>query len=57
MSEGKNLHRRRSLRLHEYDYLQEGACFVTLCTEGHRYLFGEIVDGTMQLNDARKIVP
>jgi REP element-mobilizing transposase RayT len=34
---------RRSLRLKDYDYTQEGAYFVTICTHGHKCLFGQIV--------------
>src|SRR3990172_10366930 len=29
-----DIHRRRSIRLPEYDYTQAGAYFVTLCTDG-----------------------
>lgn len=47
---------RRSIRLCEYDYSQEGAYFVTLCTQNREALFGQIVDGVMCLNAAGKIV-
>ena len=47
---------RRSLRLAHYDYSQTGAYFVTVCIEGRRCLFGEIVDGEMRLNDAGRMV-
>ena len=42
--------RRRSIRLKDYDYSQAGAYFVTICTQGRECLFGEIVDGKIQLN-------
>lgn len=48
--------RRRSIRLKGYDYAQPGAYFVTLCTQGHVCLFGDIVDGKMQLNEYGEIV-
>ena len=44
--------RRRSLRLAEYDYAQSGAYFVTIVTQGRLSLFGSVVDGDMQLNEA-----
>ena len=48
--------RRRSLRLAQYDYTSAGAYFVTICTNQGDCLFGCIVDGEMQLNDAGKMV-
>ena len=42
--------RRRNLRLPGYDYSSEGLYFVTICTDRRRLLFGNIADGTMQLN-------
>jgi len=47
---------RRSLRLKDYDYTQEGAYFVTICTHGHKCLFGGIVNGKMRLNSFGEIV-
>ncbi len=49
-------HHRRSIRLKEYDYSQPGAYFITICTKNRECLFGEIVDGGMELNDLCKIV-
>lgn len=40
---------RRSIRLKGYDYTQPGAYFITLCTAGRELLFGEIIDGAMNL--------
>ena len=48
--------RRKSIRLQEYDYSQAGGYFVTICTQDRDCLFGEIVDGTMILNEMGKIV-
>lgn len=45
-----DIHHRRSIRLKEYDYTQSGAYFVTIVTHEHEPLFGEIVDGVMNLN-------
>ncbi|MDF1500849.1 MAG: transposase [Anaerolineales bacterium] len=47
---------RRSIRLPGYDYSQPGAYFVTICTQGRACVFGEIVDGEMQLNAAGRMV-
>jgi len=52
MTGDQNAHHRRSIRLPGYDYAQAGAYFVTLCTQGRECLFGNVVDGVMQLNDA-----
>jgi putative transposase len=49
-------HHRRSVRLHGYDYAQEGAYFVTVCIQGKACLFGEVVDGAMRLNEAGRMV-
>lgn len=46
---------RRSIRLERYDYSSAGAYFVTICTQNRECLFGEVVDGAMQLNDAGKV--
>jgi REP element-mobilizing transposase RayT len=39
-----------------YDYSQSGAYFVTLVTQNRERLFGEIVNGSMVLNNAGKMV-
>jgi REP element-mobilizing transposase RayT len=49
-------HHRRSIRLHDYDYSQNGAYFVTICCQNKACLFGEIVNGEVRLNDAVKMV-
>ena len=51
-----NEHHRRSIRLKDYDYTQNGAYVVTICTHGRESLFGDIVDGEMRLNDFGRIV-
>jgi REP element-mobilizing transposase RayT len=47
---------RRSLRLKGYDYSSPGAYFITICTHQRECLFGEIVDGEMQLNPLGNVV-
>ena len=49
-------HQRRSIRLKGYDYSSPGAYFITICTHRQRCLFGNIVDGQMQLNAIGDIV-
>jgi REP element-mobilizing transposase RayT len=49
-------HQRRSIRLHDYDYAQVGAYFVTICAEDHSCLFGDVIDDEMRLNDAGRMV-
>jgi len=51
-----NRHHRRSIRLKEYDYIQPGAYFITICTHDRAGLFGEIVEGEMRLNEYGQIV-
>jgi REP element-mobilizing transposase RayT len=51
-----DIHHRRSIRLREYDYSANGAYFVTICTEGRECLFGEILNATMLMNDAGRMV-
>lgn len=49
-------HHRRSIRLPEYDYSQEGCYFVTIVTKHRTPIFGEIIDGEMHLSIYEKIV-
>ena len=49
-------HRRRSIRLPEYDYGAAGAYFLTICTQDRRHLFGRIANGRMYCNPAGRIV-
>lgn len=49
-------HHRRSIRLKGYDYSQVGAYFITICTQDHACLFGEISGEEMQLNGAGHMV-
>ena len=47
---------RHSIRLAGYDYSQAGVYFITICTQNRECLFGDIVNGSMILNDAGIIV-
>jgi REP element-mobilizing transposase RayT len=42
---------RRSIRLPKYDYSQDGVYSVTICTCSRQYLFGEIINCRMDLNE------
>jgi REP element-mobilizing transposase RayT len=44
-------HHRRSIRIQDYDYKQEGMYFVTICTHHRKFLFGEI-DGEKMITNA-----
>ena len=50
------IHHRRSIRLANYDYSQTGFYFITLCTYQKQYLFGEIINDEMRLNQIGKVV-
>ena len=56
MSDKSEVHRRKTLRLKNYDYSQAGAYFVTICTAHRKNLFGQIVNGEMLLNQTGEIV-
>jgi len=49
-------HHRRSIRLRGYDYSENGAYFVTICTRNREHLFGEIKNEEMRLNDAGRMI-
>jgi REP element-mobilizing transposase RayT len=49
-------HRRRSIRLKEFDYSQPGSYFVTIVSRNRELLFGEVWDDKLRLNDAGRFV-
>ena len=49
-------HHRRSIRIKGYDYSSGGAYYVTIVTQGRKFLFGEIIDGKMYVNEYGEIV-
>ena len=51
-----DIHHRRSIRLNDYDYTQAGAYFITICSWGRECLFGDILDGKLQLNEFGQII-
>jgi REP element-mobilizing transposase RayT len=50
------MHHRRSIRLKDYDYRQNGAYFVTICSHARLCLFGAVVNGEMAVNDWGSII-
>ena len=55
MAYNPDIHHRRSIRLKEYDYTQDGLYFITICTFQRTYLFGDISKGKMKLNSYGEI--
>lgn len=51
MTFNPDIHDRRSIRLKDYDYSQPGAYFVTICTNNKECLFGDVINGAIQLNE------
>lgn len=49
------IHRRRSIRIQDYDYSREGFYFITICTFNHECFFGYIENDEMVLNKFGKI--
>jgi putative transposase len=49
-------HHRRSIRLKGYDYTQAGAYYITIVAQNRTCLFGSVVNGEVQLNDAGKML-
>jgi REP element-mobilizing transposase RayT len=56
MTYDPNVHRRRSVRLKDFDYAAAGAYFVTICTHDRLCTLGEIEDGAVQPSHAGEIV-
>ena len=49
-------HQRRSVQLANYNYAEPGAYFVTIIVHKRRCIFGEVVDGKIELNGLGQIV-
>ncbi len=49
MEYNPRIHKRKSIRLKEYDYALSAEYFVTICTYNREYLFGEIINEEMKL--------
>ena len=50
MQHNSDFHHRQSIRLQGYDYSASGAYFISICTHDREYLFGYIVNETMEFN-------
>jgi REP element-mobilizing transposase RayT len=55
MKDKPKIKSRRSIRLKDYNYSDEGTYFVTICTKGHKCIFGDVMDGGIRLNEYGKI--
>ncbi len=55
MSYNPLIHHRRSIRLKDFDYSQEGLYFITMVCEGRTHRFGKIENGKMILNQCGQI--
>lgn len=49
-------HHRRSIRLAGYDYTTSGVYFVTCCTRNRECVFGDVIDGAMEINALGRVV-
>lgn len=56
MDKFQNKYRIPSARKNEWDYATSGVYFITICTEGRAYLFGEIENGEMKLSPIGNII-
>jgi len=56
MDNTRKAYNRRTIRLQNYDYTQSGFYFVTICTYKKKWMFGEIVNDEMDLNDVGKVI-
>jgi putative transposase len=55
MKYNPTIHHRRSIRLRDYDYSQEGAYFITICVQYMRCIFGHIEQKEMIMNEFGEI--
>jgi putative transposase len=51
MKYDREKHHRKSIRLRGYDYASAGAYFITICTHQRQCLFGQVINGAMQLSN------
>lgn len=54
--EGKHLPNRRTTRLTNYDYSSEDLYFITICSEGFKSTFGDIINQKIKLSILGRIV-
>ncbi len=50
------LPKRKPQRLSGFDYSQSNAYFITICTQNKLNLFGELINNSIELNDAGKMI-
>ncbi len=50
------IHHRRSIRLQKYDYSNQGAYFVTICTWNRESILGGVLNSVIQLSSSGDIV-
>lgn len=55
MDRYKNKYRISSTRLQTWNYANEGAYFITICTKNRKHFFGEIIEGKMILNEIGRL--
>lgn len=56
MPDRQAAYRRHSVHLRDYDYARAGAYFVTVCAQDRVWLFGEVGDDQVLLNDPGEMV-
>lgn len=56
MKYNPKIHHRKSIRLEEFDYRNPWWYYVTICSDNHRSVFGDVKNGKMILNDYGAIV-
>ncbi len=49
------IHHRKSIRLEEFDYTNPWWYYVTICSDNHRSIFGDVKNGKMILNNYGEI--
>jgi len=50
MKYNPDIHHRKSIRLQEYDYANQGSYYVTICAWNRECLYGDVIKLAMQLN-------
>jgi REP element-mobilizing transposase RayT len=56
MKYNPDVHRRKSIRLKDYDYSQAGAYFITICIHKKECVLGEVADDGMKLSRFGEVV-
>ena len=51
-----DIHHRRSIRIKEYDYSQEGIYFITICCKNRGNILGNINETKVELNQFGQIL-